>query len=306
MTDTNEARSVLEALVGFPTVSRDSNLDLVDWVEDYLGRHGIKGTRVYNEEGNKAAFYASVGPEEPGDIVLSGHTDVVPVDGQAWDTDPFSVVEKDGKLFGESFSKSAEFHSWGSPVLLRAEIPLASEEDSRCQLWPEESKIEIEETSRRRQFCDKFEGYGSVCKCCRSPNPISNMQVSLTDGTHSLQNMVDVPVAIIASNRPQYLFRMINSLLSVRGARPEMITVFIDGFHEEPLAVAKLFGLRGIQHTPIGVKNARISQHYKASLKATFNIYPKAQFAIILEEDLEVSPDFFSFFSQMRECPAPF
>ena len=65
------------------------------------------------------------------------------------------------------------------------------------------------------------------------------------------------------------------SLLSARGAQPEMITVFIDGFYEEPLAVAKLFGLRGIQHTPIGLKNARISQHYKASLTATFNIYPE-------------------------------
>ena len=65
------------------------------------------------------------------------------------------------------------------------------------------------------------------------------------------------------------------SLLSAQGAQPEMITVFIDGFYEEPLAVAKLFGLRGIQHTPIGLKNARISQHYKASLTATFNIYPE-------------------------------
>ena len=64
------------------------------------------------------------------------------------------------------------------------------------------------------------------------------------------------------------------SLLSADGANPEMITVFIDGFYEEPLSVAKLFGLRGVQHTPIGMKNARISQHYKASLTATFNIYP--------------------------------
>ena len=86
-----------------------------------------------------------------------------------------------------------------------------------------------------------------------------------------------VPVAIIASNRPAYLYRMLRSLLSARGARPEMITVFIDGFYEEPLAVAKLFGLRGIQHTPIGVKNARISQHYKASLTATFNIHPEVR-----------------------------
>ena len=59
-----------------------------------------------------------------------------------------------------------------------------------------------------------------------------------------------------------------------------------------------MFGLRGIQHTPIGLKNARISQHYKASLTAVFNIYPKAKYAIVLEEDLDVSPDFFAYFSQ--------
>ena len=70
------------------------------------------------------------------------------------------------------------------------------------------------------------------------------------------------------------MFDFYRSLLSADGANPEMITVFIDGFYEEPLSVAKLFGLRGVQHTPIGVKNARISQHYKASLTATFNIYP--------------------------------
>ena len=57
----------------------------------------------------------------------------------------------------------------------------------------------------------------------------------------------EVPVAIIASNRPQYLYRMLRSLLSANGANPSMITVFIDGFYAEPLAVAKLFGLRGIQ-----------------------------------------------------------
>merc|ERR1712142_977167 len=91
-----------------------------------------------------------------------------------------------------------------------------------------------------------------------------------------------VPVAIIASNRPAYLYRMLKSLLSAKGAQPDMITVFIDGFYEEPLAVAKLFGLRGIQHTPIGVRNARISQHYKASLSSTFQIFPRAKYAIVL------------------------
>lgn len=72
-----------------------------------------------------------------------------------------------------------------------------------------------------------------------------------------------------------------------------MITVFIDGYFEEPLEVTKLLGLRGIQHTPIGYKNSRISQHYKASFSAVFNMFSTAQYAIVVEEDLDVSEDFF-------------
>ena len=71
------------------------------------------------------------------------------------------------------------------------------------------------------------------------------------------------------------------------------ITVFIDGFFDEPMAVSRLFGLRGIQHTPMGERNTRISQHYRATLAAIFNIYPTSEYVILLEEDLEVSTDFF-------------
>ncbi len=94
------ARDILDKLVGFPTVSRDSNLDLIDWVEAYLGSHGVTSHRTWNEDRTKAALFANVGPEVEGGVVLSGHTDVVPVDGQNWSTDPFVVTEKDGKLFG--------------------------------------------------------------------------------------------------------------------------------------------------------------------------------------------------------------
>ena len=100
MTTTLDARTLMERLIGFPTVSRDSNLDLIDFVETYLKSHGIPSTRVPDETGQKAALYAHVGPQVKGAVVLSGHTDVVPVDGQAWDTDPFEVIEKDGKLYG--------------------------------------------------------------------------------------------------------------------------------------------------------------------------------------------------------------
>lgn len=94
------ARDILDRLVAFPTVSRDSNLELVDWVEDYLDGFGVRAHRVYNEDRSKAAIYANVGPEEPGGVIASGHTDVVPVDGQDWSSDPFTVVERDGRLYG--------------------------------------------------------------------------------------------------------------------------------------------------------------------------------------------------------------
>lgn len=100
MTDTLDARTLMERLIAFPTVSRDTNLHLIDFVEGYLRSHGISSTRVPDPTGQKAALYAHVGPQVDGAIVLSGHTDVVPVDGQAWDTDPFEVVERDGKYFG--------------------------------------------------------------------------------------------------------------------------------------------------------------------------------------------------------------
>lgn len=92
---------IMEQLVGFPTVSRDSNLALVDWVQDYLSAQGIVSHRwVDPEQPHKAAVFAHVGPLVEGAVVLSGHTDVVPVDGQPWDSDPFQVIERDGKYFG--------------------------------------------------------------------------------------------------------------------------------------------------------------------------------------------------------------
>ena len=92
---------IMTKLISFPTVSRDSNLPLVDWVEDYLRDHGIDTHRWPDpDQPHKAALYAHVGPMEEGAVVLSGHTDVVPVDGQPWDTDPFTVTEKDGKYYG--------------------------------------------------------------------------------------------------------------------------------------------------------------------------------------------------------------
>jgi acetylornithine deacetylase len=93
-------RQLLDRLVSFPTVSRDSNLDLVDWLEAYLAGHGITAHRHWNEDRSKAALFAHVGPWVDGGVVLSGHSDVVPVDGQDWSSDPWRVTERDGRLYG--------------------------------------------------------------------------------------------------------------------------------------------------------------------------------------------------------------
>ncbi len=91
---------MLRELVAFPTVSRDSNLALVDFVSTYLAEHGVEARLVQSDCGQKANLYATVGPNVEGGVVLSGHTDVVPVDGQDWSSDPFQVVEAEGKLYG--------------------------------------------------------------------------------------------------------------------------------------------------------------------------------------------------------------
>ncbi len=92
---------IMARLVSFPTVSRDSNRPLVEWVAEYLGDHGIEAHLWPDpDQPHKAALFAHVGPWREGAVVLSGHTDVVPVDGQPWDSDPFTVTERDGRYFG--------------------------------------------------------------------------------------------------------------------------------------------------------------------------------------------------------------
>jgi len=102
MTDTlpSSAREILAKLIAFDTTSRNSNLQLIAWVEDYLNQHGVSSTRVVNADASKANLYATVGPNVAGGIILSGHSDVVPVDGQDWRTNPWMVTEDKGLLHG--------------------------------------------------------------------------------------------------------------------------------------------------------------------------------------------------------------
>ncbi|UXZ93817.1 acetylornithine deacetylase [Pseudomonas phytophila] len=94
------SRELLARLVAFDTTSRESNLALIEFVREYLDGHGVSCELIYNAQKTKANLFATIGPADVPGIVLSGHTDVVPVDGQSWTFPPFELSEKEGRLYG--------------------------------------------------------------------------------------------------------------------------------------------------------------------------------------------------------------
>ncbi|MGE5203284.1 MAG: M20/M25/M40 family metallo-hydrolase, partial [Acidobacteriota bacterium] len=100
---------MIRKLVSFDTTSRDSNLALIDFVRGYLAEFGIESELFFDAEKRKANLFATLGPRDRGGVMLSGHTDVVPVDGQDWSSDPFAIVERDGKLYGRGTSDMKSF-----------------------------------------------------------------------------------------------------------------------------------------------------------------------------------------------------
>jgi len=105
----NAAIDILARLVAFDTTSRDSNLALIEWVEAFLAARGVASTRVPSPDGRKANLHAVIGPNIAGGVVLSGHTDVVPVDGQPWTSDPWTMVEREGRLYGRGVADMKAF-----------------------------------------------------------------------------------------------------------------------------------------------------------------------------------------------------
>ncbi len=96
----NHTLSILRSLIGYDTTSRNSNLELIHFVQEYLQSHEVVSHLIHDETGKKANLLATIGESLTGGVIFSGHTDVVPVDGQAWHTPPFVMTEKDGKLYG--------------------------------------------------------------------------------------------------------------------------------------------------------------------------------------------------------------
>ena len=138
---TDAAVAILERLIAFDTVSATSNLELVGWVADYLDGLGIESVLTRNAEGTKANLYATVGPGGRGGIILSGHTDVVPVAGQAWTSDPFRLDARGERLYGRGTADMKGFialvlamvpQALAAPLEIPLHIALSYDEEVGC------------------------------------------------------------------------------------------------------------------------------------------------------------------------------
>lgn len=123
MSKVAQTLDILARLISFDTTSRNSNLALIDWMEGFLDARGVAAQRVANADGTKANLYALVGPRVAGGVVLSGHTDVVPVDGQPWSSDPWTLSERGGKLYGRG---TADMKSFLAVALAHVDEALAA------------------------------------------------------------------------------------------------------------------------------------------------------------------------------------
>jgi acetylornithine deacetylase len=120
----SKAIELLKTLVGFDTTSYNSNLELIEFIQSYLSSYDIDSTLIHDESGKKANLYATIGRTDIGGVMLSGHTDVVPVAGQDWDTDPFSLTESSDKLYGRG---SADMKGFIALVLSRVPEMVSSD-----------------------------------------------------------------------------------------------------------------------------------------------------------------------------------
>ncbi|XP_058945589.1 protein O-linked-mannose beta-1,2-N-acetylglucosaminyltransferase 1 [Pocillopora verrucosa] len=198
-----------------------------------------------------------------------------------------SVTKNQRIVHAESYQNPTDSNKWASPIKIRTLIKLKSEHVVQCQ-W--EDTIA---NRRRMEFCGKFEGYGNVCRC-ENPVPLEIDPPAFPDGSR-----FKLPIAIMASNRPSYLLRMLLGMQKVHGLDTSMMTVFIDGFWPEPASITRLLGVNLEQHAGVSRRNARICQHYKKSIVDSFDKHPDASFLLILEEDLDVSVDILSYFKQL-------
>ncbi|KAF0289223.1 Protein O-linked-mannose beta-1,2-N-acetylglucosaminyltransferase 1 [Amphibalanus amphitrite] len=174
-----------------------------------------------------------------------------------------------------------------SPLAITAHVPVPQVKDVICP-WKKTPK-----NLARAKFCFNYDGYGELCDCNKH---------HLLPMKHSLlkeNNITDVPIVIIASNRPQVLFRQMSSLLRNRGIIVSNILVFVDGLHHEVEQLCSLLDIKCVAQTSdYDDATLRIRENYRQALTNAWHHFPAASRLIVLEEDLEVSPDFVNYFSQ--------
>ena len=203
-------REILEKLVSFPTVSRDSNLPLIDWVAEYLASHGIESQRhpKPEEPETKAALFAHVGPMVEGGVILSGHTDVVPVDGQEWDSDPFTLTERDGKLYGRGSTDMKAFDALAVWAVVEAKY--------RGVTRPIQLGLSYDEELGCMGGKDLAEAMLAALEAYR-PRALTSLQVQLRCETHT----VDTADRLLALARRHALASVLfQNTLETRGPEP--------------------------------------------------------------------------------------
>ena len=220
------AIEMIEKLVGYPTVSRDSNLELIEFVRGYLAGHGVESHLVPNADGTKANLYATVGPGVEGGVVLSGHTDVVPVDGQPWDTDPFTLTERGGRLYGRGTCDMKSFSACGLalvPEMVAAGLKrpihfaLSYDEEVGCQGAPSMIAELVDHLSAPRAV---IVGEPSDMRLVNAHKGISGYETVVTGHeAHSSQTHRGVSAVMNAARLIHYLDEMARECAS--RPRPE-------------------------------------------------------------------------------------
>nr|XP_027230406.1 protein O-linked-mannose beta-1,2-N-acetylglucosaminyltransferase 1-like [Penaeus vannamei] len=218
-------------------------------------------------------------------------TDMAMGDRWAW------IGTKGGRTWAEgatfSTPKTDNLIRPGSTIHLYANLPRRPENADMCA-----TTFQGNAWAARRAFCERYEGYGSLCNCS-APQDLHRHVPLAMDGVET-----GIPTVIVASTRPILLNRCLRHLMSAAGSDPQLILVVADGSSDGSLDevrdLAALYGVKYKAHDAGGSNvTVRIQRHYKFSFTSAFETFPWTRKVIVLEEDLRVSPDFFSYFGQL-------
>lgn len=155
------SKALLSTLIGFDTTSRESNLQLIAFVRDYLNEHQVPCELIFNDERSKANLFATIGVDDRPGVVLSGHTDVVPVDGQPWSVPPFELTERGGKLYGRGTADMKGYIACvlaavpallAEPLRMPVHIALSYDEEVGC-LGVRSLLAELEQRPHKPALC---------------------------------------------------------------------------------------------------------------------------------------------------------